>query len=221
MTIEIPATSEHPPAVQASTPALVAEAGEAPRSDREIDELQARLWPHGDRPEDDQVHAIVDGARDPRIVDLLLRTGLEYSCLFAGRMSPALRAAAPYIVHLAPDVNFTRQFFAQGWGNSWGVLTVAPADVTLPLLRRHLRTLLRVQDEAGRKLLFRFYDPRVLRVFLPTCTQEETLRVFGPIHAFVTESTEPGSSVRWHHRPGQRRRGLAEETDADADADQP
>jgi hypothetical protein len=138
-------------------------------------EALTRLWPHGDRPEDDQVHAIVDGARDPRIFELLLRTGLEYTCLFAGRLSPSLRAAAPYLVHLAPGVNFTRQFFSEGWGNSWGVLTVAPADVTLPRLRRHLRTLLRVQDEAGRKLLFRFYDPRVLRVYLPTCTGDDSL----------------------------------------------
>jgi hypothetical protein len=191
----------------------------------EMDELQARLWPHGDRPEDDQVHAIVDGARDPRIFELLLRTGLEYTCLFAGRLGPALRAAAPYLVHLAPNVNFTREFFAQGWGNSWGVLTVAPADVTLPLLRRHLRSLLRVQDDAGRRLLFRFYDPRVLRVYLPTCTRDETRRVFGPIHAFVIESGGPGSPARWHYRHGRPMRDGAEEAEADdeveADADQP
>lgn len=173
----------------------------------DFDALQKRLWPHGDRPEDDQVHAIVDGARNPQIMDLLLRTGLEQTCLFAGRLSPALRAASPHLVHLAPDVTFTRKFFELGWGNSWGVLTVAPADVTLPLLRRHLRSLLRVQDESGRKLLFRFYDPRVLRIYLPTCTQEESRRVFGPIDAFVTESTGPGG-VDWHY-PLIARRGRA------------
>jgi hypothetical protein len=183
----------------------------------EMDELQARLWPHGDRPEDDQVHAIVDGARDPRIFDLLLRTGLEYTCLFAGRLSPSLRAAAPYLVHLAPGVNFTRRFFSEGWGNSWGVLTVAPADVTLPRLRRHLRTLLRVQDEAGRKLLFRFYDPRVLRVYLPTCTGDETRRVFGPIDAFVIESGGPGSSANWHYPHRRPVRESMEPTEDGAD----
>ena len=34
-----------------------------------------------------------------------------------------------------------------GWSASWGVLTHAPPDVTLPLLRKHLRTLLRVRDD--------------------------------------------------------------------------
>jgi len=34
-------------------------------------------------------------------------------------------------------------------------------------LRKHLRGFLRVRDEAGRRLIFRYYDPRVLRVYLP------------------------------------------------------
>ncbi|MBI5255922.1 MAG: DUF4123 domain-containing protein [Burkholderiales bacterium] len=145
------------------------------------------LWPQGDRPQDTQVHLIVDAARDARIYPLLQQTGLERCCLFAGPLAPELRAAAPYLVHLAPDAHFTRQFFTQGWGHGWGVLTLAPPDVTLPLLRRHLRSLLRVRDEAGRWLMFRFFDPRVLGVYLPTCTGEEAARVFGPIHRFGLE----------------------------------
>lgn len=152
-----------------------------------VDRLIEGLWPHGDDPERPQVHAVVDAARDPRLIGLLDSTGLERCCLFAGPLSPALRAAAPHLVHLSPDARFTRAFLQLGWGRSWGVLTSAPPDVTLPQLRKHLRTLLRVRDETGRTLLFRFYDPRVLRAYLPTCTATETGQFFGPVHRFICE----------------------------------
>ena len=162
--------------------------GPAPLPTAAADALIERLWPHGDDPGQPQVHAVVDAARDPRLIGLLDTTGLERCCLFAGPLSPALRAAAPHLVHLAPDARFTRAFLQLGWGRSWGVLTVAPPDVTLQQLRKHLRALLRVRDESGRSLLFRFYDPRVLRAYLPSCTATESLQVFGPVHRFVCES---------------------------------
>jgi hypothetical protein len=119
------------------------------------------LWPGGDDPGGSQVYAILDGARDRRIEAMIRLSGLEYSCLYAGNLSPRLQAAAPYLVHLAPGTRFTTELLELGWSNSWGFFTIAPPDVTLQAHRRHFRTLLRVKDEAGRILVFRFYDPRV------------------------------------------------------------
>ena len=58
-------------------------------------------------------------------------------------------------------------------------------------IRRHLRRFLRVKDERGRRLLFRYYDPIVLAAFLPTCTAAELAEVFGPIDAFLVETVGP------------------------------
>jgi hypothetical protein len=146
------------------------------------------LWPGGDNPVGSQVYAILDGARDRRIEAMIRHSGLEYSCLYAGNLSPRLQAAAPYLVHLAPDTQFTTELLELGWGNSWGFFTMVPPDVTLQAHRRHFRTLLRVKDEAGRILVFRFYDPRVLRVYLPTCTEKEAGRFFGPVPRIVVEA---------------------------------
>ena len=44
-----------------------------------------------------------------------------------------------------------------------------------------------VKDEAGRKLYFRFYDPCVLRVFLPTGSSQQLLQMFGPIQQFIVD----------------------------------
>ena len=42
----------------------------------------------------------------------------------------------------------------------------------------------------GERVYFRFYDPRVLRVYLPTCSSSELKGVFGPVGRFVVEGPE-------------------------------
>lgn len=156
-----------------------------------IDALTHSLWPEGNAPSSPQAYALLDGARDERIAPLVWRSNLPYTCLYAGTLSPALQSAAPYLVQLAPESRFFHTLVESGWGQAWGVFAVAQADVTLPLLRKHFRTLLRVQDEQGRVLAFRFYDPRVLRLYLPTCEPAEAVQFFGPVSALICESDQP------------------------------
>lgn len=171
-------------------------------SGQSAEALIAQLWPHGESTVADQVYAIVDGARDPCILPTLHSSGLEYTCLFAGTLSSELQAAAPYLVHLPPRGAFTRRLLELGWGQSWNVLSVVPPHVDQRQLSRHLRTLLRARDETGKVLMFRFYDPRVLRVYLPTCTPAEAAQVFGPIAKLACESNAADSLL--HFRPGAR-----------------
>ena len=156
-----------------------------------FDTLVTALWPDGDSTARPQVFAVVDGARDARIMPMLRATGLEHACLFAGTLAPALQAAAPWLVRLSPRATLTRELLEAGWHDHWFVLARVRADVTLPQLQRHLRTLLRVRDERGRVLMFRFYDPRVLRMYLPTCTASEADAVFGPIAELLCAATDP------------------------------
>lgn len=139
--------------------------------------------PAGDEPL--KLYAILDGARDERIVPKIRASGVQARCLLDGVLAPVLAAAAPYIVELAPDGPFTRALLADGWGDAWGVFLTSSAS--LDALRRHFRQFLRVADEDGRPLMFRYYDPRVLRVYLPTCTAEELDFVFDPVTAFLLE----------------------------------
>jgi Domain of unknown function (DUF4123) len=154
----------------------------------DFDRVITHLWPNGDQVTTPQVYALIDGARDRRLEPMIRLSGLEHACLYAGRLAPALERAAPYLVHLAPNARFTRELMTTGWGQSWGILTVVPAECTIQQQRRHFRTLLRVKTEDGRFLVFRFYDPRVLRVYLPTCTESEAAQVFGPIPHILAES---------------------------------
>ena len=133
-----------------------------------------------------QTFAILDGAQDVRISLEVESTFCEHDCLYAGDLPRQLQAVAPYLVQLDWDDRLTKFVLDNGWGKNWGVFL--KTDVGLKNLRRHLRTLLRVKDERGNRLLFRYYDPRVLQRYLPTCSAAELRAVFGPVHSFFVET---------------------------------
>ena len=147
-----------------------------------ISHMEELLWPKGFTRD---MWMIVDGARDQRVYSSLVGSYMNYSCLYAGDLPPALERAAPYLVQLEFEDRYTRKLIDEAWGNSWGVFL--RCNETMDRLRRHLRQFLRVQDWRGRFMLFRYYDPRVLRVYLPTCNNEEMRTVFGPIKSFYME----------------------------------
>jgi hypothetical protein len=152
-------------------------------TDQLVARIEEILWPEGPR---QNIWMILDGARSIEIFRMLLACHLEYECLYSGTLSPELEMAAPYLVQLDHGYKDTHQFISRAWGNSWGVFL--RSETSLKKLRRHLREFLIVRDERGNRLAFRYYDPRVLRVYLPTCTASELRTVFGPIECFWTET---------------------------------
>jgi hypothetical protein len=84
------------------------------------------------------------------------------------------------------------------WVGRRMVITRAALDT----LRFHLRGFLRVRDQSGRKLVFRYYDPRVFRDYLPTCTSGELEMVFGPIDSFIAEGRDGTTLLRFQRERG-------------------
>jgi hypothetical protein len=54
-------------------------------------------------------------------------------------------------------------------------------------MRRHFRSLLTVHDETGKPMIFRFYDPRVMQNYLPTCNSGELETFFGKVDVYFAE----------------------------------
>lgn len=160
--------------------------------------LELEWWPHGS---DRDVWMIIDGARDKRIYFDVINSHLDSTCLYSGDLSPDLEHVAPYLVQLEMGDKYSRDLISRGWDYSWGVFL--RSGTTMEKLRRHLRTLLTVKDWTGRKLLFRYYDPRVLRNFLPTCTSEELKTVFGPVQKFWTEAEGGQYLLRFEFAKGR------------------
>lgn len=158
------------------------------------------LWPPG-LPARMAVFAIVDGARDERIHAAVVGTMLFKDCLYSGDLPWQLQMSAPYLIQLERDDRFTRYLVETGWGSSWA--TFLRTEASIKQLRRHLREFLRVRDEAGKRLIFRYYDPRVLRIYLPTCWPAELDTFFGPVTAFITEGEDQGEILEFRNERGK------------------
>jgi len=141
---------------------------------------------------DANVFAVLDGASISDLLDKLKQYQPEYYCLYPGELIPELEKASPYLVKLEKDSAFT-QWVCEGYGKNWGIFVAAKAN--LRTLRNHFRELLTVEDSKGNPMYFRFYDPRIFQVFLPTCTDDEKKLVFGPVLCYFAEVEEDTSGV--------------------------
>ncbi|MCK4784059.1 MAG: DUF4123 domain-containing protein, partial [Desulfobacteraceae bacterium] len=95
------------------------------------------------------------------------------------------------------DSPFAKLVFEKGWGNHWGIFAITPAEVNIRDMRKHFRRFLMVYDPEGKLIYFRYYDPRVLRVYLPTCNAEEIRIVLGPISCYILEDEDSSVLLRF------------------------
>jgi hypothetical protein len=150
--------------------------------------IKAALYPHL-FPQEEGINtfAVLDGASVPGLLGQLNGdTAPESVCLYSGELAPDVAAAAPYLVRLKPESPFTDWILTEGWGKHWGIFAITKAD--LVKVRKPFRTFLMVKSPEGRQLYFRYYDPRVLRVYLPTCNAQEAAYIFGPVMHYLLEA---------------------------------
>jgi hypothetical protein len=145
------------------------------------------------------VFAVLDAAREDRLPAFLQAYSVEHFSLYEGQGGDELKDVAPYVALLPKGSTLWPLLMKEGWGKNWGIYLNSDAELTK--VRDHLRRLLTVKDEDGRLLYFRFYDPRVLRIFLPTCTPEENTDFFGPISRFVMEGEDLDNPVQFKGTP--------------------
>lgn len=137
--------------------------------------------------------ALLDAARDPRVLALLLESKEEFQSLYEGPQGDALAQFAPYLVGLPKESPLLETVAREGWGKSWGVYLTC--DLPFKEVRKHFRHFLMAKLPDGRQVYFRFYDPRALRVYLPTCTAEEARSFFGPVKYYLMEGEMPESAL--------------------------
>ena len=149
---------------------------------------------------DGNVFAVLDGASVAGLLDKLYALSPNFCCLFRGELQPDMAEVAPYLVQLEPGSDFTNWVIGQGWGSHWGIFATSDSDFRQ--MRAHFRSFLIVCDETGRPLRFRYYDPRVLRTYLPTCTTEELTTMFGPVSSYIAEDANPDALLRFQTQSG-------------------
>jgi len=150
--------------------------------------------------EQDCIVAVLDGASVPGLPQVMHEQRIEHECLYRGELKPDLVATAPYVARCKPQHPFTEWLLTEGWGRHWGIFAAVPQGLPMRDLRKHFRTFLMVKDPQGRTLYFRYYDPRVMGVYLPSCNASEMKTVFGPVLSYALEDEDGGALLRL--RPG-------------------
>jgi pSer/pThr/pTyr-binding forkhead associated (FHA) protein len=136
--------------------------------------------------EPDPLFAVLDAARDPRVLEVTRESVETYRSLYEGIQGEALSVWAPHLVRLPRGSRLLEQLVLEGWGRRWGIYLTSrrPFDE----VRSQLRRLLMVgNDASGEPMYFRFYDPQILRLVLPTCSPRQREQIFAEISGFLIE----------------------------------
>ena len=166
------------------------------------------------------LYALLDAANEPSVLKVLFESKEEYQSLYEGLQGAQLTHFAPYLVRLPKESPLLETLVQKGWGKNWGVFLTSSQQ--LQTLRSHFRQFLMVKMPDGKQVYFRYYDPRVLRVYLPTCLPEEVEQFFGPVKYYLTEDEEPDVLLRFSNKGvGVGRKAVTLSPDNPAGAPQP
>ncbi len=132
------------------------------------------------------LYGVMDAARSSHLKCLLQEGVDEHRSLYEGVQGRSLDEVAPYLVRFASDSGLIDRLLSAGWGDAWGIYFRSQAHPKE--VRRHLRRFLMVRaDEPHERLYFRYYDPRVMRSFLPEATTRQRADLLTGIDRLVVE----------------------------------
>jgi pSer/pThr/pTyr-binding forkhead associated (FHA) protein len=175
------------PSVPAASPPAVPAKGVSAEEIRQS--VLRTLWREG------PLFALVDGAASPEVRQFVNRVPEQCESLYEGPRAAEFAPHGPFLLYLPADSVSLLELVRDGWGKSYSVYLSSRRGFRE--VRQHLRRFLKVRLPDGAEGLFRFYDPFVLRVFLPTLTPEETSEFFGWVDSFLMEGDDPAILLRF------------------------
>lgn len=144
----------------------------------------------------ESLFAVIDSAQDLELAFASQQLyGETIHTLFQGDMTDALADVAPYMTKIDLQKDYLARWQEQ-LGNNAGILFVTKQN-DVDQLVQHLRGIFVVEDDTQQEYFFRFYDPRVMHSYLPTCNESELSEFFGPISRFFIQSEQPNHLTQY------------------------
>lgn len=135
------------------------------------------------------LYAILDACVDAEIMKKAHACGdTTAKCLFHGTRLEEYYAVAPYLFHVnAGLLEWVLKSFS---GHPWGLFILTKGSMVE--IFAHAQRFLAVLLPNSATWFFRYYDPRILGVYLSSCTADELRMFFGPVRAYAVSE---GSSL--------------------------
>ncbi|MBS1826762.1 MAG: DUF4123 domain-containing protein [Acidobacteria bacterium] len=130
-----------------------------------------------------RLFAIVDACGNPAVLPRVNANPGQAICLAESRVREQAPDAVPFLFRVdAGILDWVKGF----WTEPWGIFVATEID---PMsLYSHLANFLVVELPGNKKRAFRYYDPRLLKAFLQSCTPDQLRTFFGPIRGFGVPS---------------------------------
>lgn len=135
-----------------------------------------------------KTYVVLDAAKMRDRIEEAKRFNPEHECLYKGEAADTLHSVGPWLFSYPKPSLFADWHLANFGNQHWGILIQSSLD--FKSIYKHLKKFLLVKTEDGKKLYFRFYDPRVLPTFLETADESQIKLFFGSIDKFIIEKED-------------------------------
>lgn len=135
-----------------------------------------------------RTYAIVDASRQPMVIPAALDAfASSVRCLFSGSALREFGDNAAWVVEIDSTEGTLRWLLEQGFNKRWAIFANSLLEIE-PFVR-HLKKFTVAEGDGGRTFFFRFYDPHVLRQYLPAFDERQVRLFFREIEDVFFEDT--------------------------------
>ncbi|MDR0332282.1 MAG: DUF4123 domain-containing protein [Dysgonamonadaceae bacterium] len=132
-------------------------------------------------------YVLIDGALWGNDLRKAKQKNKNRCSLYKGATGKELDSAAPYLFCVEADSEFEKWVKEQDPAKRH--VMWLHSSVTLEELRKHFRRFLRMKNEKGTYIYFRFYSPRVFNCVFPHLTEVQRCDFFKEINYILTEDS--------------------------------
>jgi len=144
-------------------------------------------------------YVLIDAALWEEDIDRAKQLCKDYRSLFRGKGAEELQSVAPFLFAVAKESDFEKWVQSKADKKQAAKrVTWLSSEASMDDLRKHLRRFLRVKDETGNFMYFRFYDPMVLPYILPNLTEEQLKEFFSMLNYMKVSKDAFGEEKVFH-----------------------
>ena len=145
-------------------------------------------------------YAVIDSVAIPMLLANIHKHSVPFLCLYRGEIPIDRVDIVPYIVKLNKNSQFCNWLIEASTKTPCCIYLNSSENITD--VRKHLRKFIKAEIPSGKTIYFRFYDPRILKVYLPECELDDERVVYGEIieeYYIYNINTERMDSFRPKH----------------------
>ena len=148
--------------------------------------------------EDDQwLYMLIDAAHDTRIFTALEECLHTRACLFSeDYVSAALKSASPFLLKIKTIDDFVMWCLQEGVHRHWMIFFTSP-EIHVSEMKLHFKRFTYALGPDGKQYFFRYYDPRVLPIFLTAGDQRERKEFFRRCKTVWIPQVSPDGNIQF------------------------